>query len=108
LGSLENRETANGLCVSVFGLGFVGSSIAAAWLRAGAVVEGFDVSADRIKDLMNPATLGFEEAVEEAFDTGLKNGKLRLSTTDLASKTRSSVKFVCVPVYLGKDKRADL
>ena len=106
--SLENRETSNELCVSIFGLGFVGSSIVAAWLRAGAIVEGFDVSEERIEALRNPKTLGFEEAVEEAFDRGLKNGKLRLYSTDVASETRSNVKFVCVPVYLGKDKRADL
>jgi nucleotide sugar dehydrogenase len=96
------------LYVSVFGLGFVGSSIAAAWLRAGATVEGFDVSEARIRDLKNPKTLGFEEVVEEAFDTGLKNGKLLLYSTDFASKSRSKIKFVCVPIYLGKDKHADL
>jgi len=108
LESLENGEKSSEFCISVFGLGFVGSSIAAAWLRAGAIVEGFDVSVERIQDLKNPRTLGFEEAVEEAFDKGLRTGKLRLYSTDFASKTRSNVKFVCVPVYLGKDKRADL
>jgi len=105
---VENREKSNGLCVSVFGLGIVGSSIAAAWLRAGAIVEGFDVSEARIRSLKNPKALGFEEVVEEAFDTGLKNGKLLLYSSDFASKSRSNTKFVCVPVYLGKDKRADL
>jgi len=105
---LDNREKSNGLCVSVFGLGFVGSSIVAAWLRAGAIVEGFDVSEARIRDLKNPKTLGFEEVVEEAFDTGLKNGMLLLQRSNFASKSRSNIKFVCVPVYLGKDKRADL
>ncbi len=39
--------------IGVFGLGFVGSSIAAVWLRYGATVVGYDISTQRINDIKN-------------------------------------------------------
>jgi nucleotide sugar dehydrogenase len=98
------------LKIAVFGLGFVGTSIASAWLRAGAIVEGFDISAERISALKNPSSINFEQAVEQAFERGLNTGKLSLYTLNEAPKTiQADVKFVCVPVYLSeKDKNADL
>ena len=100
---------AKGLKVAIFGLGFVGTSIASAWLRAGARVDGFDVSVQRINSLKNPKSIEFEEAVEKAFQNGFDDGRLHVYSVDEASKHDSSVKFVCVPVYLSeKDKSADL
>ncbi len=95
--------------IAVFGLGFVGSSIASAWLRAGANVDGFDVSLQRIESLKNPKSIQFEQAVEEAFARGFEEGRLHLYSVDEASKHESEIKFVCVPVYLAeKDRHADL
>ncbi len=109
---MQPREIKDGraldLKVAVFGLGFVGTSIAAVWLRAGAAVEGFDVSSERIASLRNPTSIDFEQAVEEAFAQGLATGKLQLYPVGSA-KSEASVKFVCVPVYLSnREKRADL
>lgn len=99
------------LKVAVFGLGFVGTAIASAWIRAGAIVEGFDISSERIATLKEPKSAGLaEQAVEQAFERGIDSGKLYLySVSDAPKVSRADVKFVCVPVYLSeKEKTADL
>ena len=63
--SLNQAGTSDGLMIAVYGLGYVGTSIAATWLRAGAVVEGFDLSAERIANLNNPRSIDFEQAVRK-------------------------------------------
>lgn len=106
----ENEDHAANLRIAIFGLGYVGTSIAATWLRAGASVEGYDVSADRVRILSHPGSIRSEQAVEQAFERGLASGKLSLHTVDQAPvKTDADVKIVCVPVYLAeKSKHADL
>jgi len=106
---LSSTGTPDDLMLAIYGLGYVGTSIAAAWLRAGAVVEGFDLSAERIANLNNPKSIDFEQAVEEAFDSGLMSGRLRLHSLGEGVIPQANVKFVCVSVYLSKEeKRADL
>jgi len=103
------EQRASNLKLAVFGLGFVGSSITAAWLRAGATVDGYDVSRQRLESLENPKSIDFERAVGEAFEQGIKTGRLRLHLTSEASESDAVIKFICVPVYLdNKEKRADL
>jgi len=105
---LTNEDHAANLRIAVFGLGFVGTSIVAAWLRAGATVEGYDISAERVSALKNARSIEFEQAVEQAFERGLNSGRLSLFTVDEA-RSNADVKFVCVPVYLSsKEKTADL
>ena len=90
-------------------MGFVGTSIAAAWLRAGASVEGFDLSVQRISNLKDPKSIDFELAVEEAFEKGLASGKLKLYSLEENVNPEGTIKFICVSVYLSQEeKRADL
>ncbi len=106
---MNQAGTSDGLMIAVYGLGYVGTSIAATWLRAGAVVEGFDLSAERIANLNNPRSIDFEQAVEEAFANGLTSGKLSLHSLGEAVAPKSNVKFICVSVYLSnEEKRAVL
>jgi nucleotide sugar dehydrogenase len=105
----SNPAEIAGIKIAVFGLGYVGTSIAAAWLRAGAAVDGFDLSVERIASLRTPKSIDFEKAVEEAFEQGLASGKLGLYSISEGVKTEANVKFVCVPVYLlSEERRADL
>ena len=105
----SNQAETSDIKIAVFGLGYVGTSIAAAWLRAGATVDGFDVSVERIANLSNPKSIDFEKAVEEAFEKSLASGKLRLHSVTGVVRSDADVKFVCVPVYLlSEEKRADL
>jgi hypothetical protein len=94
--------------IGVFGLGFVGSSIAAVWLRYGATVVGYDISARRINDIKNQRYTGFDSDVEEALRKGVQSGKLLLTSDGVEASSSSRVKFVCVPVYLGNEGKADL
>jgi len=94
--------------IGVFGLGFVGSSIAAVWLRYGATVVGYDVSTQRIDDIKNQRLGGFDSEVEEALRKGIQSGKLVLTSDGVEASINSRIKFVCVPVYLGNDGKADL
>src|SRR5271157_3137584 len=66
--------------IGVFGLGFVGSSIAAVWLRYGATVVGYDISAQRLNDIRNQRFTGFDSDVEEALKKGVQSGKLLLTS----------------------------
>ncbi len=107
--SSAQSETDRDPKIAVYGLGFVGTSIAAAWLRAGATVEGFDISTERIASLKNPRSIDFEKAIEEAFEKGLASGKLKLISLEEKVRPEADVKFICVSVYLSnEEKRADL
>jgi len=102
------KASTNVETVGVFGLGFVGSSIAAVWLRYGAPVVGYDISTKRIDDIRNQRLGGFDFEVEEALRKGVQSGKLLLTSDGVEASINSRVKFVCVPVYLGSDGKADL
>ncbi|MHB8566260.1 MAG: nucleotide sugar dehydrogenase [Nitrososphaerales archaeon] len=91
--------------VSVIGLGFVGSSIASVWLRAGATVFGYDTSQARLKAI-GEGKVSEEAGVAEAFKVGLASGKLKIALEEQELK-ESEIKIVCVPVYLNHGK-ADL
>ncbi|MHB1907783.1 MAG: nucleotide sugar dehydrogenase [Nitrososphaerales archaeon] len=104
----ELQETkASDLHICVVGLGFVGSAIAATFLRAGATVLGFDKSVDRVNKLKLQEAIS-EEKIRDAFRLGLNSGRLALITKDSDSLIRPDIKFICVPVYLRNDKTADL
>jgi nucleotide sugar dehydrogenase len=103
------RKTAKDLKIAIFGLGFVGTSIAAVWLRVGASVEGYDVSVERIRSLNKPKSIQPEQAVEAAFEEGLNSGKLVLRVVGEQPMSQANVEFICVPVYLApRGKQADL
>ena len=69
---------------------------------------GYDISTQRINDIKNQRLGGFDSDVEEALRKGVQSGKLLLTSDGVEASTSSRVKFVCVPVYLGNDGKADL
>lgn len=100
---LRNALRSGNLTVAVYGMGYVGTAIAAVWLRAGARVIGVDVDVDKVRR--------FEACEFKLSDRQVEGELKRLKdmiryTTDGVEASRlSNVKIVTVPIYLGKDKR---
>lgn len=92
---------------AIYGLGNVGGSIAAVWLRAGATVIGVDISETLINQIKTGTSHKKEPFLSETFSKSLKNGKLSLITDGVEASKKSSIKIIVVPVGLKKDK-ADL
>jgi nucleotide sugar dehydrogenase len=95
------------LKIAVYGLGHVGSPLAAAWLRAGCYVIGVDTSELVLTAARNGHTLTHEPGIAEAYSEGLKNNRFELSSDPVDASNKSFFKMICVPV-LSKDLSADL
>ena len=93
--------------IAIYGLGHVGAPIAAVWLRSGATVIGIDKSKDVISNALNGRTHIPEPGVNEAFNTGLKEGIFFLYNDFIKASSDSYLKMICVPV-LAPDGSADL
>jgi hypothetical protein len=86
--------------VSVYGLGHVGASVAAVWLRAGAHVIGVDKSSDVVNNARRGRSHIGEPGVEDAFKKALRKKRFEV-TTDVVSASKSSdFKIMTVPVGL--------
>ena len=93
--------------IAVYGLGHVGSSIAAVWLRAGAHVIGVDKSSKVLENAKRGKTHVPEPGVNDAFTKGLEEKRFELYA-DLAQASHDSYfKMICVPV-LADNGSADL
>ena len=93
--------------ISIYGMGNVGGSIAAVWLRAGATVIGVDLSKTLLNQIKTGTSHKKEPFLSETFTKSLKNGKLSVTTDGAEASKNSSIKIIVVPVGLKKDK-ADL
>ena len=105
--SLEGKIRSGEFKISIYGLGHVGSPIAAAWLRAGAHVIGVDKSASILEYARQGKTSIPEPGVNEAFEKGLNNRKLSIYDDLVKASKDSFLKMICVPV-LAADGSADL
>ena len=105
--SLEGKIRSGEFKISIYGLGHVGSPIAAAWLRAGAHVIGVDKSTSILKYARQGKTSIPEPGVNEAFEKGLSNKKLSIYDDLVKASKDSFLKMICVPV-LAADGSADL
>ncbi len=100
---LSNALKNGSLTVAIYGMGYVGTAIAAAWLRAGARVIGVDVDEEKIRR--------FEACEFHLSDKQVESELIRLRdrikyTADGVWASRESeVKIVTVPIYLDKFKR---
>ncbi|MEM0105631.1 MAG: nucleotide sugar dehydrogenase [Zestosphaera sp.] len=94
------RVFGGGCSVSVFGLGYVGLALTAAYLRKGLKVVGVDKDPSRISALTSLSLKFLEREVGEAINSGLSSGLLRLTTNGLEYSTETCVNVVTVPVYV--------
>ncbi|MDP9197214.1 MAG: nucleotide sugar dehydrogenase [Thermoproteota archaeon] len=95
------------LKIAIYGLGHVGSPLAAAWLRAGARVIGIDKSQKVLRAAMEGRTLIPEPGIAETYSDALKTGRFVLFDDPIEASKKSYFKMICVPV-LSKDMSADL
>jgi len=86
--------------VLVFGLGYVGLALSAAYLRKGLRVYGVDKNPDKIKALQTRSFKFMERKIEEAIYEGLEKKTLRLTTGGLEFASSTCVKVITVPIYL--------
>lgn len=105
--SLEDKIRSGEFKISIYGLGHVGSPIAAAWLRAGAHVIGVDKSTSILEYARQGKTSIPEPGVNEAFEKGISNKKLSIYDDLFKASKDSFLKMICVPV-LAADGSADL
>ena len=92
---------------AIYGLGNVGGSIAAVWLRAGAKIIGVDISDILLNKIKNGNSHKKEPLLSETFTDALKKGTFTLSSNGVYASKKSSIKIIAVPVGL-KNKKVDL
>ena len=92
---------------AIYGLGNVGGSIAAVWLRAGAKIIGVDISDILLNKIKSGNSHKKEPLLSETFTDALKKGTLTLSSNGVYASKKSSIKIIAVPVGL-KNKKVDL
>jgi len=93
--------------ISVYGLGHVGASVAAVWLRRGAYVIGVDKSPEVVKNASLGKTHIGEPGVEEAFKKALHKRRFEITTNAVGASKSSDFKIITVPVGLS-NTTADL
>ncbi|MEM0463896.1 nucleotide sugar dehydrogenase [Pyrobaculum sp.] len=90
------------LTVAVYGLGYVGMALSAAWTLAGARVIGVDVDTVKVEKLNSGVVEYPERDVVEILLPAVKNGRFTATTDGVVASIRSQVKIVTVPVFLKK------
>jgi UDP-N-acetyl-D-glucosamine/UDP-N-acetyl-D-galactosamine dehydrogenase len=92
----------HGRKIAVIGLGYVGLPVAAAFARSGTPVIAFDISCERVAELMSGRDRTREVEAED-----LKTGNLRF-TTDPAELRAADFFIVTVPTPIDDSNRPDL
>lgn len=95
------------LKIAIYGLGHVGSPLAAAWLRAGCHVIGVDTSLEVLTAARKGRILIPEPGIAEAYEEGLKTNRFEVTNDPIDASRRSYFKMICVPV-LNRSMSADL
>ncbi|MBI4258580.1 MAG: nucleotide sugar dehydrogenase [Thaumarchaeota archaeon] len=103
----SKKKLATPLRITVCGLGFVGSTIAAVWLRRGATVMGLDKDPSVVSLANKGKTHTGEPRVAEAYLEGIKSGRFHATTNPEEAYRRSNIKIFTVPVGL-RNSKADL
>jgi len=92
---------------AIYGLGNVGGSIAAVWLRVGAQVIGVDISKNLLNEIKRGKSHKKEPLLSETFTKSIKKNLLTLTSDGIEASKKSSIKIIVVPVDL-RNKKVDL
>ncbi len=84
--------------ISVYGVGYVGLSLVAVFLRKGLKVIGVDVNQHRLDQIRRLELWFNEKEIRDAVSEGLSSGKLVLTSNGVYASKESSIKVVTVPV----------
>lgn len=90
------------LTVAVYGLGYVGMALSAAWTLAGARVIGVDIDAAKVEALNQGVVTYPEREVVDTLVDAFRRGKFVATTDGVAASIKSNVKIIAVPVSLRK------
>ena len=91
--------------VSVYGLGYVGLTLCAAWLRAGFKVIGVDIIKDKVEKLNNGSIFHVELPVKEEIAKATSKGDFKATLDGVYASKQSEIKIVSVPVGLNDKGR---
>lgn len=91
--------------VAVYGVGYVGLSLIAVYLRKGMRVIGVDIDEKKLEALSHGEFWFNEETIREAIKEGLRENRLILTTDGIEASKNSGVKVVTVPVYIDWDSK---
>ncbi len=102
LNSLNNLIKNHKKTIAIYGLGNVGGSIAACWLKTGAKVIGVDISKKLLSDIKLGKSHSKEPFVSDIFSKSLKEKNLILTNDGIQASIDSEIKIIVVPVGLKK------
>ncbi len=86
--------------IAVYGVGYVGLSLVAVYLRKGYRVIGVDINEEKLEKIGKGELWYGEEAIREAVSKGISEGRLILTTDGVEASRKSVIKTVTVPVYV--------
>ena len=98
--SIINKLKEGKIVFSVYGLGYVGLTLAAVWLRAGAKVIGVDIDLKKLEKIKKLEYKFPEEEIKEAIKAGFSQKRFMVTNDGIDASKKSDVKIVTVPVYL--------
>ena len=85
-------------CISVYGMGYVGLTTCAAWLRAGYRVLGVDILEEKVNALNKGLTSHVEPEVAEEISKAVSSGRFKATSDGVYASKHSDVKLISVPV----------
>ena len=101
---ISKKQILSKKVIAIYGLGNVGGSIAAVWLRAGAKVIGIDISKTLLTDIKNGSSHKKEPFLSETFSKSIRKKSFSLTSNGVEASKKSSIKIIVVPVGLKKNK----
>ncbi len=90
--------------IAIYGLGQVGSVLAAVWLRKGASIIGVDISSKVIEEANNGFPNSREPGVREAFTKAINEERFYATDDGIRASKESKVKFIAVPLIINDNK----
>ena len=94
--------------VTVIGLGYVGSVAAAGLASANHDVLGVDVDAERVEAMNRGVAPVYEPGLSDIIHRTIKNGKLRIATTDEVDEPLGGVVIIATGTPMSESGAADL
>ncbi|RLI36864.1 nucleotide sugar dehydrogenase, partial [Candidatus Bathyarchaeota archaeon] len=89
-----------GLCISVYGMGYVGLTISAAWLRAGYRIIGVDILREKVEALSRGLITHIEPEVRDEIARALLEHRFEATTDGIKASERSRIKIIAIPIGL--------
>ncbi len=86
--------------IAVYGVGYVGLSLIAVYLRKGLKVIGVDIDRGKLEAIRRGELWFNEEAIRKAVERGLRENRLELTTDGVEASRKSVIKIITVPVYI--------